>query len=88
MSDSVIIPDEAIINKIYIFRGQKVMLDSDLALLYGVETKQLKQQVRRNSARFPNDFMFELTSDEQDSLRSQIGTSSWGRCEVYTNGFY
>jgi ORF6N domain len=54
------------------------MLDVDLALLYGVETKVLKQAVKRNIARFPSDFMFELTKEEFDNLRSQIVTSSWG----------
>ena len=52
-------PEELIINKIYFLRGQKVMLDRDLAELYGVETKKLKEQVRRNIERFPNDFMFQ-----------------------------
>ncbi len=59
-----VLPDEAIINKIYFIRKQKVMLDEDLALLYQVETKQLKRQVRRNIHRFPEDFMFELTNEE------------------------
>ncbi len=59
-------------------RDQKVMLDSDLAELYDVETKQLKRQVKRNIERFPEDFMFELTEFETNNLRSQIGTSSWG----------
>ncbi len=54
------------------------MLDSDLAELYQVETKQLKRQVRRNIERFPKDFMFELTKEESDNLRSQFGSSSWG----------
>ncbi|NTV84668.1 MAG: ORF6N domain-containing protein [Bacteroidales bacterium] len=65
-------------NKIYLIRGQKVMLDSDLAELYGVETKQLKRAVRRNIKRFPPDFMFELSQEELENLRSQFGTSSWG----------
>ena len=78
MAKSIVIPDEVIINKIYIIRGQKVMLDSDLAEMYDVETKQLKRQVRRNITRFPDDFMFELTDEELQNLRSQIGTSSWG----------
>lgn len=69
-----ILLDETIINKIYFMRGQKVMLDEDLALLYQVETKQLKRQVRRNIHRFPEDFMFELTSEESQNLRSQFGT--------------
>ncbi len=77
-TDAVVIPDEIIMNKIYFISGQKVMLDSDLATLYGVETKQLKRQVKRNIDRFPIDFMFELSQQELDNLRSQIGTSSWG----------
>ena len=63
---------------IYEFRGYKVMLDFDLADLYGVETKRLKEQVRRNISRFPKDFMFVLNKDESDILRSQIATSSHG----------
>ncbi len=63
---------------IYDLRGYKVMLDFDLATLYGVETKRLKEQVRRNLSRFPGDFMFELTREELDNLRSQFATSSWG----------
>ena len=73
------IPDELVMNKIYVIRNQKVMLDSDLAELYGVETKQLKRQVSRNTIRFPEDFMFELTEIEFESLRRQIGTSKIGR---------
>jgi len=57
--------------RIYLIRGEKVMLDYDLAALYGVETRALKQAVRRNSGRFPKDFMFELTENEMDSLVSQ-----------------
>lgn len=72
------LPDEVLMNKIYIIRGQKVMLDRDLAELYGVETKQLKRQVNRNIERFPADFMFELTREEYNSLRSQIGTLKKG----------
>mgnify|MGYP001043569168 CR=1 FL=1 len=78
MSDKITIPDEVIINKIYVIRGQKVMLDRDLAELYGVETKQLKRQVRRNIERFPSSFMFELTKEENKELRSQIGTLKQG----------
>jgi len=73
-----LIPIELIASKIYLIRGIKVMLDRDLAELYGVETKVLKQAVRRNIDRFPVDFMFELTKDEFNNLRSQIVTSSWG----------
>jgi hypothetical protein len=65
-------------NMIYVIRGQKVMLDSDLAELYGVETKQLNRQVRRNILRFPADFMFQLTSEEYEFLKCQIGTSKKG----------
>ncbi|WP_319406109.1 ORF6N domain-containing protein [uncultured Desulfosarcina sp.] len=63
---------------IYTVRGAKVMLDGDLAELYEVETKVLKRNVRRNFDRFPQDFMFELTPDEFQNLRSRIDTSSWG----------
>lgn len=72
------VPDEVIMNNIYYLRGQKVMLDNDLAELYKIETKQLKRQVRRNIDRFPEDFMFELTQNEYESLRSQIGTLKRG----------
>jgi hypothetical protein len=65
-------------SKIYLIGDQKVMLDNDLAELYGVETKQLKRAVRRNIKRFPEDFMFELSETEFSNLRSQFGTSSWG----------
>jgi hypothetical protein len=71
-----IIPAEAIVSKIIILRGERVILDRDLAEMYGVETRVLKQAVRRNIERFPDDFMFELTKKEQDSLRSQFVTSS------------
>jgi ORF6N domain len=67
-----------IAQRIYTIRGIKVMLDRDLAELYVVETKVLKQSVRRNARRFPADFMFELTYQELKDLRSQIVTSSWG----------
>ena len=76
--NEIMLPDETIINKIYVIRGKKVMIDRDLAELYGVETKQLKRAVRRNIKRFPEDFMFDLIQSEFDNLRSQIGTSSWG----------
>jgi len=70
-----IFPDEAIMSKIYVIRVKKVMLDLDLAALYGVETKYLKRQVRRNILRFPEDFMFELNVKEFEKWRSQFGTS-------------
>jgi hypothetical protein len=77
-SKEVILPDEVVVSKILLIRGHKVMLDMDLAELYGVETKQLKRSVRRNIDRFPDDFMFELAEDEFENLRYQFGTSSWG----------
>ena len=73
------IPVELIENKIYLIRKQKVMLDSELAELYGVSTKRLNEQVRRNIERFPEDFMFVLTKEEADSLRSQFATLKKGR---------
>jgi hypothetical protein len=78
MSAQMLIPDEIIMNKIYLIRGHKVMLDQDLAELYNVDTKQLKRAVKRNITRFPEDFMFELDYKEFNNLRSQFGTSSWG----------
>ena len=78
MSKETNLPQETVMSKIYEIRGEKVMLDRDLAVLYGVETKQLKRQVRRNSERFPEDFMFELTKREFEDLRRQFGTSNWG----------
>lgn len=67
-----------LVSRIYFIRGLYVMLDFELAQLYGVETKQLKRAVRRNLKRFPEDFMFELTKTEWDTLRYQNGTSKWG----------
>ncbi|MBN1132358.1 MAG: ORF6N domain-containing protein [Bacteroidales bacterium] len=75
--NTVALPDETILAKIYMIRGKKVMLDQNLAELYQVETKQLKRAVRRNIERFPDDFMFELTGKEFEDLRCQIGTSNW-----------
>ena len=75
---SEIIPIERIQNSIYLIRKQKVMLDKDLAALYGVETKALIQAVKRNIERFPSDFMYQLTDKEFAILRSQIVTTSWG----------
>lgn len=74
-----IIPVEKIEQKIFFIRKQKVMLDSDLATLYGVSTKRLNEQLRRNLKRFPEDFMFQLSKDEYESLRSQIATLKTGR---------
>ena len=74
----LMIPEEVLLSKIYLIRGQKVMLDEDIAELYQVETKRLNEQVKRNSERFPEDFMFQLTVQEFENLKSQIATSSWG----------
>ena len=78
-----LIPDEIIMNKIYYIRNQKVMLDKDLAELYDTETKKLKQQVNRNLNRFPNHYMFELTKQENDVLRSQNVTLRHGAHSKY-----
>lgn len=74
----VAVPVEVIAQRIYLIREQKVMLDSDLAELYEVPTKVLNQAVRRNLSRFPKDFMFQLTEEEAQSLRSQLVTSNKG----------
>jgi hypothetical protein len=76
---TIAITDEVVMSKIYLIRGQKVMLDSDLAELYQVETKGLKRAVNRNVDIFPKHFMFELTENEFTSLKSQIATSKTGR---------
>jgi hypothetical protein len=78
-----IISVQSITNRIYLIRGLKVMIDRDLAELYGVETKQLKREVRRNIDRFPSDFMFELTIEEYNFLRCQIGTLKRGKHSKY-----
>ncbi|MFA6282108.1 MAG: ORF6N domain-containing protein [Candidatus Omnitrophota bacterium] len=72
------IVQDAIEKKIYLIRGQKVMLSVDLASLYGVPVKRLNEQVRRNIKRFPSDFMFQLSNEEYKILKSQFATSSWG----------
>lgn len=76
--NEALVPVESIAQSILLLRGQKVLLDADLAELYGVETKVLLQAVKRNRERFPEDFMFQLTADEFGNLRSQFVTSSWG----------
>ena len=73
-----LLPDEVISSKIYFIRDENVMLDKDLAELYGVETRVLNQAVQRNKERFPEDFMFQLSEEEYDILISQFVTSSWG----------
>lgn len=68
---TVAIIEEKIVDKIHLIRGQKVMIDRDLAELYGVETRRLKEQINRNLSRFPSHYMFELTQKEYEGLRSQ-----------------
>ena len=80
---SELIPVESIVDKIVLLRGEKVILDRDLAELYGVETKQSKRAVRRHEKRFPEDFMFQLTEEEYQSLRSQFGTLKRGAHSKY-----
>jgi hypothetical protein len=78
----LVVPDEVVMNKIYIIRNQKVMLDRDLAELYQVETKVLKQSVKRHLKRFPDDFMFEMTESELNNWRSQFVTSNSDRMGI------
>jgi ORF6N domain len=75
-SKGLMLPDELVMNKIYLIRGQKVMIDRDLAELYQVETRVLNQAIRRNIDRFPKDFMFQLTEKEFDNWKSQIVISN------------
>ena len=79
MSASTLLPLESITHRILMLRGQKVLLDSDLAALYDVPTKRFNEQVKRNLERFPADFMFQLTEEEWESLRSQFATLKPGR---------
>lgn len=76
--ETLSLPELEISSRICWLRGQKVLLDFDIANLYGIETKMLKRQVKRNMARFPADFMFELTPEEWENLRYHSGTSRWG----------
>lgn len=73
-----LLPEERVLQLIHIIRNQKVMLDSDLADMYGVPTKRLNEQVKRNLDRFPVDFMFQLNEEEWENLKSHFATSSWG----------
>ena len=77
-SQPIVIPETLVTSKIYVVRNKKIMLDRDLAELYEVETKVLNQAVKRNIGRFPDEFMFHLTTEAFEILRSQIVTSSWG----------
>lgn len=85
-----LVAEQKILNRIHVIRGQKVMLDRDLAEMYGVETRRLNEQVKRNSKRFPKDFMFTLNQKEFDNLMSQFATSSlsgWGGTRKLPNAF-
>jgi hypothetical protein len=77
-ANAPLIPNERIERIILLIRGQKIILDRDLAALYGVETRDLNKAVHRNLDRFPNDFLFQLTHDEFEDLKFHFGTSSWG----------
>jgi hypothetical protein len=70
---------EDIARAILVLRGRRVLIDAELAVLYGVTTRRLNEQVRRNRQRFPDDFLFELTAEEFANLKSHFATSSWGR---------
>jgi ORF6N domain len=90
----MLVADQKILNRIYVIKGQKVMMDEDLAEMYGVETKRLNEQVKRNIKRFPKDFMFTLTEKEFKNLKSQNATSSvladkagWGGRRKLPNAF-
>lgn len=74
----IVFGTESIKSRIYTLRGQQVMIDEDLATLYNVTSKRLNEQVKRNSDRFPEHFMFQLTKEELKILRSQFATTSWG----------
>ncbi len=78
MTEQSLVPAERITSAIVLLRGHKVMLDADLAAMYGVETRDLVRAVKRNVDRFPDDFMFQLSDAEFANLRSHFGTSSWG----------
>jgi hypothetical protein len=78
MNKTTTLSEETLFKKIHVIRDQKILFDADLAELYGVETKRLKEAVKRNPDRFPDDFMFILSAKEFENLRSQFATSSWG----------
>lgn len=84
---SELLPQDSILKKIYYLRGQKVMLDEDLAELYGVPTKRLNEQVKRNLKRFPSDFMFQLNNQEVTFLRSQVATLENGQIDSLRSQF-
>jgi hypothetical protein len=82
-----LVAEQKILNRIYVVRNQKVMIDEDLAEMYKVETRRLNEQVKRNIKRFPRDFMFALTQKEFENLKSQNATSSWGGRRKLPNAF-
>ncbi len=82
-----LVAEQKILNRIYVMRGQKLMIDEDLAEMYNVETKRLNEQVKRNIKRFPKDFMFALTQKEFEILKSQNATSRWGGRRKLPNAF-
>ena len=86
VESSLPVPVELVARRIYLIRGQRVMIDSDLAALYGVPTKRLNEAVKRNAGRFPGDFMFQLSKEETDGLRSQIVASSL-KPQIATSSF-
>ena len=84
---ALLIPEEKIESKIFFIRSRKIMLDRDLAEMYDVETRSLIQAVKRNLYRFPEDFMFQLNSEENKNLRSQFVISSWGGRRYFPYAF-
>ena len=82
-----LVAEQKILNRIYVIRGEKIMLDRDLSEMYGVETKVFNQSVKRNIERFPKDFMFTLSEKEWENLKSQNATSSWGGTRYRPNVF-
>lgn len=85
--NKIAVNESLVISKIYLVRGHKIMLDEDLAQMYGVETRRLNEQVKRNIDRFPKDFMFQLTTKEYENLKSQNATSNWGGRRKLPNAF-
>lgn len=84
---AALVIERKILNRIYIIRGQKVMLDEDLAEMYKVETKRLNEQVKRNRSRFPKDFMFTLKPKEYENLKAEFDTINWGGRRNLPNAF-
>lgn len=86
-TDSSIVPDEIIEQRIFLIRGQKIMFDKDLAVLYGITTFNLNKAVSRNQNRFPEDFMFRLSKDEFNTLKFHFGISRWGGTRILPRAF-